>query len=113
MTSRRLPALILLLALVAGGLGLPIADTLIYHTRPIATPATPTDDIAVCASASALHLQGCVLWLSGSSGSGVAAKSPAFAVTQVAARVPALSSPQPLVALTDIALGYSRAPPVA
>src|SRR5690349_6448056 len=113
MTSRRLPALMLLLALVAGGFGLPIADAILYHSTPTATPVQHTDDLAVGAPATAVHVQSCVLWLSALTGSGVVAKSPVLAVAQVTPAVAAYSTPQFVVTQTDITLGQSRAPPIA
>lgn len=103
----------LLLAFVAGGFGLPIADALIYHATPTATPAHHTDDLAVGAPAPSMHLQGCVLWLSGLTGSGVVGKSPSLVVADAAPVAHSFTAPQFVLTQTDITLGQSRAPPIA
>ena len=124
MTSRRLPALVLLLALVAGGFGLPIADALIYHSTPVredhsrsATGSSLAEsglqDRTVDAPTSSMHLQGCVLWLSGVTGSGVVPNSPTLALGEAAPVEASFTAPQFVVTQTDIALGQSRAPPIA
>ena len=120
MTSRRFPALVLLLALVAGGFGLPIADALIYHSTPVredhsrsAAASSLAESGTVDAPTSSMHLQGCVLWLSGVTGSGVVPNSPTLALGEVAPVEASFTAPQFVVTQTDIALGQSRAPPIA
>lgn len=103
----------LLLALVVSGFGLPIADAIVYHSTPTSTPAHHTDDVAVSAPTNTTHLQSCALWLSALTGSGVAATSPVLAVAAMVPTVTSFTTPQFVITQTDIALGLSRAPPVA
>jgi hypothetical protein len=113
MTSRRWSALLLLFALIGGGIGLPVADALVYHSSPVQRSAPVTDDQTLSAPASTLHLQGCVLTLSGMSGSGLAGSSPTVAVATEVAVVAPFAAPLTVLTQTDLTLGQSRAPPIA
>jgi hypothetical protein len=113
MTSRRFSALVLLLALVAGGFGLPVADAVLYHSTPAGTPAHHTDDVALSTPTSSMHLQGCVIWLSALTGSGIGAQSPTLSVALVHTTSSHFTTPPFVVTQTDVSLGHSRAPPIA
>ncbi len=113
MISRRRSALVLLLALVAGGFGLPVADAVFYHSTPVSTPAPATDDISIGTPASSMHFQGCVLWLSALAGSGLTGQAPALSVGADATSSVRVFPPQPVVLQSHLALRQSRAPPIA
>lgn len=121
MAFRRFSALFLLFALLGGGFGLPLADAILYHSTPVADNHSRVATVSASAEpglqartqSSTLHLQGCVLWLSGLTGSGIAGTAPTIQVSESAATVSEHTTPQYVLTQTDIALGQSRAPPIA
>jgi hypothetical protein len=113
MTSRRLSALVLLLALVAGGFGMPVADAVLYHSTPASPPAHQADDIAFGTPTSSTHLQGCVLWLSALTGSGISGEGPTLSAGRATSNDIRFTHPQVVVLQSDLALGQPRAPPIA
>lgn len=113
MAPRRCSALVLLFALLGGGFGLPLADVVVYHSGATSTTAHHTAEVAVGTQNATLHLQGCVLWLSALTGSGVAGSAPAVRVATAGAGVSRYLTPQQVLTQTDLGLGHSRAPPIA
>ena len=92
---------------------LPAADAVLYHSTPVAASARYTNGVAVTPPPSSMHLQGCVLWLSALSGSGVASRGTTFSVICTAATSASFITPPFVLTRTDIALGQPRAPPIA
>jgi hypothetical protein len=113
MVARRWSALVLLFALLGGGMGLPIADVVLYHSTPTSAPAHHTDQVAVGAPVAKVHLQSCVLLLSGLSGTSPVARSTEVAVSSTGTTTLRFTPPITVHTQTDIALGQSRAPPIA
>lgn len=113
MTARRWSALVLLFALIGGGMGLPIADALIYHSTPTSPAAHHTDQVAIGAPASKVHLQNCALVLSGLAGSGIAGTSPVVETGSSTTVVTRFTTPEVVLTQSDVSLGQSRAPPIA
>lgn len=106
--GHRLQALLLLLALVGAGFGLPLFDALVFHGRPLAR----TESTVAPEGAQAPHTQLCILDHAGllegsigSSGHAILAVPPQVAPLAGTAASPALASDASL-------LPPSRAPPV-
>jgi hypothetical protein len=116
MSRRRLPAFLLLLALLGGGFGLPLADALIYHSSTthlsIASATSATPESAVQPRSGPAHLLGCVLWLSALTGSGLQSSAPVLRASAVASSL-ATRVALTVYTQTDLSLGLSRAPPLA
>lgn len=112
MFARRLSAFFLLLTLVGGGLGLPVADAAIYHATP--TERAPlTDRASAGAPTTTPHFQGCVLTLSGLTGASLAGTAPVVEVATASLVTASFATLPTVLTQTDLALGQSRAPPVA
>lgn len=113
MAFRRWSALVLLLALVGGGLGLPVADALVYHSSPTQRTAPASHEVALGAVSTTQHLQGCVLSLGGLSGSGIVGAGSTVAVAAAIDLTASYPAESTSFTQTGITLGLSRAPPIA
>lgn len=78
--TRRLGALLLLVALVGGGLGLPLFDALVYHSQPL----PPSANAVMPQGAPLPHTQLCIL------------DQPGLATPSVASRAPVLPAVLPM-----------------
>jgi len=109
--QRRLPALILVLCLFGGGLGLPLLDALVFHSSGAAEAASVQDEWTRVHTHGSAHALGCHLWAGAASGTGlpsVGCQPPAVVQEPDHPKYP----PSVVAdARTDLSLRYSRAPP--
>lgn len=106
--GHRLQALLLLLALMGAGLGLPLFDAIVFHARPLAR----TESTAAPEGAQGPHTQLCILDHAGLLEGGITSSGhPALALQPVSA--PRLAQPASQAPTRDASLlPPSRAPPV-
>ncbi len=112
MSRRRLPAFLLLFALLGGGFVLPMADALLYHSGA-STESAARQDSTLSTATGPAHLLGCVLWLTALTGSGIQSNAPALRTASDASSTAAQVALDLFGTQADFSLGLSRAPPLA
>jgi hypothetical protein len=110
MSARRLKALLLLLALLGGGFGLPWYDALVFHGSPMRGPSA--ERVLTDVGAVAEHAQLCALTLATLPGNAPPTATSCFAATSIPAVAPQPPSYSPLLTQAERTLGLSRAPPL-
>jgi hypothetical protein len=111
--THRLRSLALVLTLVLGGFGLPLLDTLCFHSTAVAATAPQSDSRLGHNDGGVAHLFGCAVLTSAVSGSGLPALGTPPVASAPQMREPHLQFRSTLVTHTDLDFSQPRAPPTA
>jgi len=108
----RANALALLLVLLVGGFGLPIADALVFHAA-VGAPVPSRDAVSAGHQTGPAHLLGCAVWSSPATSTGLPGVPLTPTIALARAPEPHSCFPTARATQTDRTLALSRAPPSA
>jgi hypothetical protein len=111
--THRLRAIALVLTLVLGGFGLPLLDTLCFHSTAVLATAPQSEPRLGHNDGGVAHLFGCAVLTSAVSGSGLPALGTPPVASAPRLRESYLPLRSTLVIHSDLAFSQSRAPPIA